>query len=286
MQKLLEFLIEFTLYRVTPDPLEPQTSWIGAAIIGASALISGLLANRKSKKERELAKSESELAYQREVEMIDKQNEYNSPANQMERYGEAGLNPNLIYSQGQPGQQTQHASYEPQREMKFNAMAIPDLIGMYQNFSMKQAQIDNVKAQTANTYEKTMNEAVRNYILKLQGKRGDIELAQREHTAPYQAAIIGNQARASEAKLMQEWQKLANMERTGQQQLLDQEYKRKAMTAVDLDNEKRQADIIYKKYQNQWAQYGINGSDNILLRILVRMMNDSGFQGDLSPIFK
>lgn len=35
--------------------------------------------------------------------LINEQNEYNSPANQMKRYKEAGLNPNLMYGQGSPG---------------------------------------------------------------------------------------------------------------------------------------------------------------------------------------
>lgn len=38
---------------------------------------------------------------------IDRQNAYNSPKAQMERYREAGLNPNLVYSQGNPGNQAQ-----------------------------------------------------------------------------------------------------------------------------------------------------------------------------------
>ena len=43
--------------------------------------------------------------YQNEwnLEMWHRQNEYNSPIQQMARYQEAGLNPNLIYSQGSPG---------------------------------------------------------------------------------------------------------------------------------------------------------------------------------------
>lgn len=37
---------------------------------------------------------------------MDAMNAYNAPAAQMQRYGAAGLNPNLIYSQGTPGNQT------------------------------------------------------------------------------------------------------------------------------------------------------------------------------------
>lgn len=37
------------------------------------------------------------------LQMWNMQNQYNSPASQMARFKEAGLNPNLIYGQGQPG---------------------------------------------------------------------------------------------------------------------------------------------------------------------------------------
>lgn len=45
-------------------------------------------------------------AYQRDVAMWNLENEYNTPKSQMERYQVAGLNPNLIYSQGSPGNST------------------------------------------------------------------------------------------------------------------------------------------------------------------------------------
>lgn len=54
-------------------------------------------------------KTAIELAnYQRDWEaaQVDKMNAYNSPKAQMQRYKEAGLNPNLIYGQGTPGNQT------------------------------------------------------------------------------------------------------------------------------------------------------------------------------------
>lgn len=41
------------------------------------------------------------------------QAEYNKPINQMARYQEAGLNPNLIYSQGNPGNMTSSPTMQP-----------------------------------------------------------------------------------------------------------------------------------------------------------------------------
>lgn len=70
--------------------------WLNAAIDGGAGLfgqvIGGLFGRANQK-------------YQNEwnLEMWHRQNEYNSPIQQMARYQEAGLNPNLIYSQGSPG---------------------------------------------------------------------------------------------------------------------------------------------------------------------------------------
>lgn len=58
-------------------------------------------------------KAEAELAYQRQVEMWNAQNLYNSPAEQMKRFGAAGLNPNLIYGQGNAGNSSSIPQYQP-----------------------------------------------------------------------------------------------------------------------------------------------------------------------------
>lgn len=77
---------------------------IGAALIqGAGSLLSSLqdtyLTNKQMENQRDL------LAEQREWDLAQwhRQNEYNSPASQMERFEAAGLNPNLMYDQGNPG---------------------------------------------------------------------------------------------------------------------------------------------------------------------------------------
>lgn len=59
------------------------------------------------------AKSESELAFQRQQQMTREQNAYNSPEAQMQRYEQAGLNKNLIYGQGTPGNQSGTPTYIP-----------------------------------------------------------------------------------------------------------------------------------------------------------------------------
>ena len=69
--------------------LEPYIQ--GAFTLGGIAL--------QAKKNKELA----EIQNQYNIDMWNRQNEYNSPQAQMQRFQEAGLNPSLIYGQGSAG---------------------------------------------------------------------------------------------------------------------------------------------------------------------------------------
>lgn len=70
--------------------------WIPAAINAAATIGSTLFANRSNKK---LAQH----TFNKNVEMWKMQNKYNDPKNQMARLTSAGLNPNLMYGKGTPG---------------------------------------------------------------------------------------------------------------------------------------------------------------------------------------
>lgn len=102
----------------------------------------------------------------------EKQNAYNSPAAQMQRYADAGLNPNLIYSQGQPGQASTVSSPSisvPSTPKSYvagvkNAMAdvqIPNIMTMlnaYQDWKIKKAQTDQIQVQTELLGKKVVTE--------------------------------------------------------------------------------------------------------------------------------
>ena len=101
----------------------------------------------------------------------DMQNQYNSPAAQMQRLREAGLNPNLVYGKGadnvaQQVRSTDAKSWSPEVP-KF------DLSGplmSYYDVQMREAQTDNLRAQ---------NEAIKNEALlkALQGSKVAAETA-------------------------------------------------------------------------------------------------------------
>lgn len=72
------------------------------------------LSGRTARDEQNAWNKEQSLeAYQRDLEMWNLQNEYNSPSSQMARYQAAGLNPLLVYGQGNPGNASGAPSYNP-----------------------------------------------------------------------------------------------------------------------------------------------------------------------------
>lgn len=78
-----------------------QAGLISSGVEAASSLGAQMLANNRTRKEnarnRAFAASQAAQARQWQIEQWNMENEYNSPAAQMQRYIDAGLNPNLIY---------------------------------------------------------------------------------------------------------------------------------------------------------------------------------------------
>lgn len=250
-------------------------AWLIPAAMFAASAVSSLLSNRAAKKQQERQnaynRSEAELAYQRELE----NREYNTPANQMARFGEAGLNPNLIYGQ----QNTGSASYSPQSSASrsyFNPVSeLPAIIGMYQDVQMKQAQIDNVRAATDEKRSNIVNKGLMSGLLKIKGEREQYAL----NREPDVSGIMNNKAQMSEAQLHQEWQKLRLLQQREQLGLLEQSSKRLGLDQKSLQNESIAADVLFKRFRNEWMKQGVTSSDHPLLRIFVRMLSHS----DIDP---
>lgn len=102
---------------------------------------------RQNRANRELA----EYSYSKDLEMWNRGNEYNAPMAQMDRLKKAGLNPNLVYGSGAVAGQTagQIPKYQaPQLEYSAPApVDAPQTIGAYQDFQIRNAQLDNLRAQ-------------------------------------------------------------------------------------------------------------------------------------------
>lgn len=197
---------------------------------------------------------------QANMDMAKYQYEMNSPANVMQRYKDAGLNPNLIYSQaGGSG-----ASYQaPKLDYRRPPIDFPNMVSMYQDVQLKQAQIENMSANTASINARTINEKLRSPILTAEGK---LKLG----------SVEAGVSKAQWENMLSEWRakgqyNVTNMLQPLQSSLLEAKTR---LASQELDN--KQLDAIYQKYKNQWASMGIREGDPLTLRLVIKMLENAG----------
>lgn len=122
----------------------------GASLLGAGA--NAYSSGRTNKKTREWNDKQYYRTRQDALADYNMQNTYNSPAAQMQRYREAGLNPNLIYGQSNeaaPVRSSETPSWNP-RAPEFNLDAGPAISAYFQT-KMQDAQLRNM--ETVNTVQ-------------------------------------------------------------------------------------------------------------------------------------
>lgn len=123
-------------------------AWIPAAIGAAATLIGGAFGNRSRKKESKRQRNWNE-------DMWNRQNAYNTPSMQMQRLKDAGLNPALMYGQGNVGNAEKVQGYQqPQIENIGAGMAQSAAAGA--QLSLVNAQKKNIEADTANKEQNTI----------------------------------------------------------------------------------------------------------------------------------
>lgn len=134
------------------EPLTAAAGWgIGAAAGALLGTGADLYAKAKmNKKTRQW--NEKMYGIQRQDALADwqLQNQYNSPAAQMERLKEAGLSPMLVYGGGanqvsQPVRSSDFKQWNP--EVPQVGRSVQDTIGTYFNVQMQKAQLDNLRLQ-------------------------------------------------------------------------------------------------------------------------------------------
>jgi len=120
-----------------------------------------------------------------ELEMWNKSNEYNSPAAQMSRLKQAGLNPNLVYGSGTVSGNS--SSSRPNAHVPEYNNPITPMLGAFLDVIRTQAQTANTQASTANKVADTKNKGQLFNNLTNQYQIGQKQL---EDIIPYQAALL------------------------------------------------------------------------------------------------
>jgi len=132
----------------------PAAASLTPSLIAGGAALAGSVINAGS----QLGTNSSQLSYSRE--MYDKQradaladwtrqNEYNSPKQQMIRFKEAGLNPNMVYGNGveaNSGAMPRQSNLAPSKP-EFQAVDPQSTLAQYQNLQQSKQQTDNLRKQ-------------------------------------------------------------------------------------------------------------------------------------------
>lgn len=236
----------------------PLSAALLAALPGilsaGSSLINSGLSRRNSRRnvDRTIAGNLelSQYEFSQNLAQWERQNAYNTPAAQMQRYKDAGLNPNLIYGQGTPGNAASSPQYDkPTVDYTgITPIQIPNIISEFQNVGLKDAQIKNVEQQT-----------------KLGGAVTQIK----EIQALINSKTIQSDTRLQLKKLEKSIIDIAVSE--SKDALL-----KKMLEKSTHDISKAEQDDIYKKLRNVWMGMGATSSDSPIFRIMLQLMSKAG----------
>lgn len=156
---------------------------------------------REAEKERDFSKEMSAYTYQQDLEQWNRQNEYNSPSEQQKRLLAAGLNPALMYGQGNTGNAGTSPKYnKPTGSFPYSGFTAPDMLGMYQDFRIKSAQVDNLKAINKNIIEDNTTKRIKNELLGYDVEKGQSQFDYDMSALDAKKLMLGNQIRTSAAK--------------------------------------------------------------------------------------
>lgn len=118
-------------------------------------------------------KKQAEYQYSTAQEQWNLANQYNNPIAQMQRLAEAGLNPNLVYgSNSVTGNTTSPAESYKAVKQEYDA---PQMLQQYQDFQLKSAQTDNIKANSENVRLKNITEGLNQSKIALETSKNQLD---------------------------------------------------------------------------------------------------------------
>lgn len=197
-------------------------SIIAAIVAAGAATTQSAVGGSLNRKSRELARdlNRENIAYQREanqkawdqaLQMWNMENEYNSPSSQMQRYQQAGLNPNLIYQQenvasdiGAPAPVAPQSSMDeaqimgqPWFDLSSLASAATTAITNYQAVDLSKQRLAQMRL--ANEQQQTVNKYLdrKEYLaadkLETEVKSGLLEVSQKQYEQSAQQRLLALQ---------------------------------------------------------------------------------------------
>lgn len=268
---------------------------IPIALAGAgAALLGGVINSGSQQKQNTDSQRFSWEMYKQQrhdnLEFWRMQNEYNSPQAQMKRFQEAGLNPHLVYSQGNPGNAAQISTPDVQpaqfRSPEWgNAVSAAGLayVNSIYDLDIKQAQIDNLKAQNQVIRE----EALLKNVVRQRSQFGldfDTELrdvsadTRREQLRQLKVSTDVNlnrdarEAAVNSSSLQEASERMLNMREQRLTMQVGRAQAREEIQRIRENVRQMQKDGVLKDLDIELRKQGINPNDPLWARIVGRIL--------------
>jgi len=267
-----------------------QFTNVGANTVGQ------VLTNRRN---RRFSREMYERTKQDNIAFWHMQNEYNSPAKQMSRFQEAGLNPHLIYGQGNSGNASPVATPDVQsaqaRAPEIDFQTTP-IINSYFDTQIKQAQLDNLKASNTVILEDANLKAAQTRATLAGANRSEFDYGFESELRPYSLDFrkeglrqrkvdidisINRDAREAAmnaSNLREAIERMSSMQQHRAQSR--EEVKRILETTKLLKQDQR-----IKDFEIELREDGLNPNDPTWMRIISTILEDAyeTFKGERSP---
>lgn len=130
-------------------------------------------------------------ARQHDVDMWNRQNIYNAPINQMQRLEDAGLNPNLMYSQGNTGQASPPKE-APRPEYRSPLSGLSEtmpVLSQFYDLKLKDAQISVQEQQARALEQDTINKSIAEALSRL-------GLDREQHRSQFYSSLAESEVRS------------------------------------------------------------------------------------------
>lgn len=224
----------------------------------------------------------SYLSNRHDLKMWRMQNDYNSPQAQMARLKAAGLNPNLIYSQGSSIAGSNVGQRPTTRPVDFSS-SIPDIVSKLaesQTIVLKMAQEklaeQNAQLMAENaklSQQKAITEGFRQENLFASSRKLDVDRGMIQQLSPYNTAIRRLQADDIYPSLASRY-KLGNSEMLWRLNSLNPLLIENLGSRNDLLDRIIQGQDLDLRVKSQLAPYNTTAKDNWFIRALINAFNE------------
>lgn len=263
---------------------------IFAAAAGGLGAITGLIGNNQTNKanirlqreQQQFNAQQAKQANEWNMQQWQRENEYNAPAQQMARLEAAGLNPNLMYGQGNTGTASKLTAEVPQgvapakvsNSLAYLSNAVIPIISMYQDLQNKSAQ-HTVQLKQA----QLMDEEIAGKSLENIGKQAQNQILyananQLAMTADYRFETSKYQLQSLQEKLRQQQLNNAILNKTSpflieKANWITRDVKQRALGG-ELNNELNRSLKPFGVTQNDelWQRYLIPTINKLLMKTL------------------